>query len=448
MNDAAIPTATPTSYYYMRINRRTFLKSAAALAAAPYIVPARVLGRGGAVAPSERIVTGGIGIGGRGSADLNTLMAEQDVQFVAVCDVRKSRRDAVKTIVNNKYGNNDCAGYDDIREFLAERKDIDAVLIATGDRWHALASVLAMRAGKDVYCEKPSCLTIAEGQAVVETAKRYGRVYQTGVQRLSEPNHIFAIEMARTGRLGPIHTAYADCRYRGGGRTDWLPEQPLPPKEEVDWETWLGPTPWHPYNATYVNHGWYNFRDFATDVAMWGAHTVAQALAGLDMTNVTTIEFDYASPDATIVTRLSNGVKLVLYRITGDVWKPCEYWRSSCGERFDGPEGWAAAADGYAKPDVSSPAMLGEFKKIISEYTARTGRSLNHMRDFLDCVRSRRTTVANPDVMFRSMSICLAADICEQLQRNVKLDLQKAEFIGDDEANHLRSRTMRAPWTL
>ena len=434
----------------MRINRRTFLKSAAAIAVAPYIVPARVLGRGGAVAPSERIITGGIGIGGRGSADLNTLLGETDVQFVAVCDVRKSRRDAVKTIVNNKYGNNDCAGYSDIREFLAERTDLDAVLIATGDRWHALASILAMRAGKDVYCEKPSCLTMAQGKLVVETAKQYGRVYQTGAQRLSEPNHVFAIEMSRTGRLGPIHTAYADCRWRGGFRHDWLPAEPEPPKDEVNWDAWLGPTPWRPYNSAYVNGGavWYNCYDLATDIAMWGAHTVAQALAGLDMTNVTTIEFEYAGADATMVTRLSNGVKLVLYRVPGDVWKPCEFWHGSCGERFDGPEGWAAAADGYTKPDVSSPLLLDEFKKVIADYTARTQRPMNHMRDFLNCVRSRRATVANPEVMFRSMSICLAADICEQLKRNLKFDLLKAEFIGDAEANRLCSRTMRPPWTI
>jgi len=434
----------------MKINRRTFLKNAAILAAAPYVVPASVLGRGGAVAPSERIILGGIGIGGRGTHDLNWMLAEQDIQFAAVCDVRKTRREAAKNVVDTKYGNKDCAVYGNLHEFLAERTDLDAVLIATGDRWHALAAILAMQAGKDVYCEKPSCLTIAQGQAVVETARRYARVYQTGAQRLSEPNHVFAIEMARTGRLGPIHTAYADCRWRGGQRHDWLPAEPEPLKEEVDWDTWLGACPWRPYNSGYLSGGggWYNFYDLATDVAMWGAHTVAQALAGLDMSNVSSIEFEYAGPDATIMTRLSNGVKLVLYRIAGDVWKQCEFWHGSCGERFDGPEGWTAAADGYAMTDVSSPALLLEYKKVLAEYAGRTQRSLNHVRDFFDCVRSRRQTVANPEVMCRSMSICLAADICEQLKRNLKFDLLKYEFIGDAEANRLRSRTVREPWRI
>jgi predicted dehydrogenase len=377
------------------------------------------------------------------------MLGESDVRFVAVCDVRRASRESARDAVNGKYGNKDCAAYRDIRELLAERTDIDAVLIATGDRWHAPASVMAMRAGKDVYCEKPACLTMAQGQMVVETARRYGRVYQTGAQRLSEAHHVFAIEMARTGQLGQIHTAYADIRWRDGMRHDWLPTQPEPPKDEVDWDAWLGPCPWRPYNEGYVNGGgWYHFYDFATDVAMWGAHTVVQALAGLDMTNVSFIEFDYEGPDVSMVTRLSNGVKLVLYRAGGSVWDKCEYWHGSCGERFDGPEGWVAAADGYSKPDVSSPTLLSKYREVLAEYTARTRRPMNHVRDFFDCVRSRRLTVASPEVMYRAMSICLAADICEQLRRNLKFDLLKSEFVGDAEANRMRSRAMRAPWQI
>jgi hypothetical protein len=147
-----------------------------------------------------------------------------------------------------------------------------------------------------------------------------------------------------------------------------------------------------------------------------------------------------------MVTRLSNGVKLVLFRVAGSVWEPCQYWHGACGERFDGSEGWVAAADGYTSPDVSSPALLRESRKVVSDYTARTQRPMNHVRDFFDCIRSRRPTVANPDVMHRSMTICLAADICEQLRRNLKFDLRRAEFVSDPEANRMRSRAMRAPY--
>ena len=209
-------------------SRRRFLKTAAgasALATVPYFIPASALGKDGAVPPSERIVVGGIGIQNRGRHDLGWIMRSPEVQFVAICDLQKKQRLAVKDIVDNHYGTKDCAMYPEINGFLAERGDIDAVLIATGDRWHALASILAMRAGKDVYTEKPSCMTIAEGRAVVETARRYCRVYQTGTQRLSEANHVFCIEMARSGRLGKIHTAYAHIAPWDAAemRHDWLP---------------------------------------------------------------------------------------------------------------------------------------------------------------------------------------------------------------------------------
>jgi predicted dehydrogenase len=442
MNDQAATSLT----------RRQFLTRgimAAGAAAVPCLAPISALGRGGTVPPSERIAMAGIGMGGRGSYDLGVMLSQPDVQWRAVCDVLKSRRMAAKALVDGKYGNKDCAVYSDFRELLAERDDVDAVLIAAGDRWHALASVLSMRAGKDVYCEKPACLTMAQGQMIVASAQRYARVYQTGAQRLSEPPHVFGIELARSGRLGPIHTVYADCRWRDGRNYDWLPAEPEPSKDELDWDLWLGPSPWRPYNRGYVNGGgWYHYYDFATDVAMWGAHTVAQALAGLDMTHITGIELEYAGPEATIITRLSNGVKLVLYRVGGSVWAPCEFWHGACGERFDGPEGWVAAADGYTKPDVSSPALMRDYAEVLSEYVARTGRPMNHVRDFVDCIRSRRPTIANPEVMYRSMSICLAADICEQRQRNLKFDLAKSEFLADPEANRLRSRAMRTPFAF
>ena len=428
------------------MNRRQFLKNTVAaggVLAVPSIIPASARG---AAAPSERIVMGAIGVGRRASHDLAWMLAEKDVQFTALCDVQKTRRERAKNVVDKKYKSRDCATYRDLHELLA-REDIDAVLIATGDRWHATASIMAMRAGKDVYCEKPSCFSIAEGQLVVDTASRYSRVYQTGAQRLSEANHVFAIEMARTGRLGNIHTVYADIRYRGGARHDWLPAQPDPPKDDVDWDAWLGPCPWRSYNKAYVNSGWYDFYDFATDVAMWGAHTIAQALAGIDMSNVSHIEFEYGSPDATIITRLSNGIKMVLFRVPGvSCWKPCKYWHGSCGERFDGSEGWAGAADGYSKPDVSSPALLSEYKRVVGNYTAGTRRPMSHVRDFFNCVKSRQMTVANPEVMRNAMSMCLAADICCRLKRNLTLDLVTFKFKGDAEANRFRSRAMRIPW--
>jgi len=431
------------------VSRRSFLtrtvKAGAALAF-PVLVPGRALGREGYVKPSERILLGGIGIGRRGGSDLRWFLRNRDVQFLAVCDVREKRRREVKHIVDKHYYNKDCETYRNLNEFLAERTDLDAVLIATGDRWHALAAVLAMRAGKDVYCEKPSCMTIAEGKAVLETERRYGRVYQTGTQRLSIDHFVFCIETARSGRLGRIHTAYAHIAPWDAAelKHEWLPAEPLPPREVVDWDAWLGPCPWRPFNRRYIEGGWRGYYDFHTScIGEWGAHTFAQAQAGLDALDTSPVTYEYVNNPTGdgMVTTFANGVKMILSR--GN-----KYWRGSCGMRFDGTEGYVATADGYRKPDVSSPRLLDDFKKIVGSYAARTGRSLDHVRNFLDCVRSRRRPVANAQVMYNSMATVHAANICMWLKRDLRYDPAKAEFIGDEEANRLRSRAMRRPWII
>lgn len=413
---------------------------------APCLIPASVLGRNGTVPPSEKIVLGGMGVGGRGSYVLSWMLPEPDVQFVAICDAKKSSRESVKRLVDNRYGNKDCAMYRDMRDFLATRTDIDALLIATGDRWHALASIMAMRAGKDVYSEKPSCMTIAEGRGVVDTANRHGRVYQTGVQRLSEANFVYCIETALNGRLGKVHTAYAHIAPWDAAemRHDWLEAEPEPPKDEVDWDQWLGPCPWRPYNSAYTRGAWRGHYDFHTScIGEWGAHTFAQAQAGIGALDTSAVEYQYVPNESGdgMITKFANGAKMILSR--GDKW-----WHGSCGMRFDGPEGWVSAADGYSKPDVSSPALLSDFSKVVRDYMARTQRPMNHVRNFFDCVKSRRQTVTNPDVMYRSMSTVHAANICMWLKRDVKYDPVKGEFINDAEANRLRSRAMREPWAI
>ena len=432
----------------LKLTRRSFLKRAAAAAAVPYIVPATVFGRDGKVPPSERIILGGIGIGNRGSHDLQWMMPEKDVQFVAVCDPQRKRAESVKQIVDTRYGNKDCVIYHNTPEFLAERTDIDALLVTTGDRWHAMASIMAMRAGKDVYSEKPSSMTIAEGQAVVETARRYRRIYQTGTQRLSEGNFTFCNEMLRLGRLGKVHTVRAHIAPWDAAemRHDWLPAEPLPPKEEVDWDQWLGPCPWRPYNSTYTRGGWRGHYDFHTScIGEWGAHTFAQCQVGMGAGETSAIEYKYVKNESGdgMVTHFANGIKMILERDMSN-----KFWRGSCGVRYEGPEGWVSAADGYSKPDVSSPAMLDDFRKIVYDYQARTQRPMSHVRDFLDCVKSRRQTVSNAVMMHRSMTTVHAANICMWLKRDMRYDSVKEEFINDPEANRLRSRAMREPWII
>jgi hypothetical protein len=366
------------------------------------------------------------------------------VQFVAICDVRKERREAVKKLADAHHGNADCKMYANLREFLDIRKDIDAVLIATGDRWHALASILAMRAGKDVFCEKPSAMTIAEGRAVVETAQKTGRIYQTGVQRLSEANFVAAIELARAGKLGEVHTVRAHIAPWDDAHLlrDWLPAEPEPPPGEVDWDAWLGPCPVRPYNSAYVKGKWRGHYDFHTScIGEWGAHTFAQGQAGINALNTSPVAYAYVENKTGdgMVTTFAGGVKMILQR---------EGWKGSCGMRFEGPEGWVAVADGYKAPEVSSPALLAEAEKLMAGYQERTGRALNHVRDFFNCVKSRKPAVANPEVMHRSMSTVHAANICMWLRRDLKYEPVKEEFPGDAAANRFRSRTQRPPWVI
>jgi predicted dehydrogenase len=213
-------------------NRRQFLKTAlqaSAVLAAPQVSAGAALGRDGGVAASERIVLGGIGIGGRGTYDLGCFLEEPDVRFVAVCDVKAARREAIKKKADDKYGNRDCATYRDLRELLA-RSDIDAVLIATGPNWHALASILAANAGKDVYCEKPCTKNIAQSLALAETFRRTGRVFQAGTQRRSLPNFAFAVDLARRGKLGKLQTLYAHPGGLATATSGWRTPEPEPDK--------------------------------------------------------------------------------------------------------------------------------------------------------------------------------------------------------------------------
>ena len=438
------PTSLPVP-----LTRRGFLKRAAAATgaiAAPCLIPASALGLNGAVPPSERIILGGMGVGGRGTGVLNWMLPEKDVQFVAICDAKKAQREAIKRLVDGKYDNKDCKMYRDMREFLATRTDIDALLIATGDRWHATAATMAMRAGKDVYSEKPSSMTVAEGQAVVATAKRYGRIYQTGTQRLSEDNFTFANELLRTGRLGHVHTVRAHIAPWDAAemKYDWLPAEPEPSKDVVDWDQWLGPCPWRPYNSAYTRGGWRGYYDFHTScIGEWGAHTFAQCQFAIGQAHTSAIQYSYVNNptgDGMVVV-FPNGIKMVLSR--GDQW-----WHGSCGVRYEGTEGWVAVADGYAKPEVSSPALLADFSKLVKDYMARTERPMSHVRNLFDCIKSRRLTVANPEVMHRSMSTVHGANICMWLKRDLKYDPVKEEFINDVDANRLRSRAQRAPWNI
>jgi len=429
------------------VSRRQFLKKAAAVAGAvalPYFVPAKALGRDGYVAPSEKIVLGAIGIGPRGRYDLDNMVSEPDVQFVAICDVQRDRREAVKAMADAKYGNKDCAMYRDFRELLA-RADIDAVLIATGDHWHALASIMAAKAGKDVYSEKPCGITIGLCQALHDTMRRCGRVFQAGTQRRSVPNFQFAVNLARSGKLGKLHTLHASI-YKLRVRHDWLPEEPLPPKDEVDWDMWLGPSPWRPYNRQYVRGGWRAHYDFDSGATFldWGAHTLDLCQWANQADGTVPVEYE-ATPEA-VICRYANGVKIVCDQLPEAFGNRDPQYRTStgtCPVRFEGDEGWIETGD--SGEIVVKPESLRSSRNVQRANGIAPG---SHVRNFLDCIKTRQTPSAGPEVMKYSHIACHAAALSWQLGRKLKFDPVKEEFIGDDEANRYLARAMREPWYL
>jgi predicted dehydrogenase len=424
------------------LSRRRFLQASAAASVAlacPAIVPSSALGRVGAVAPSERITLGGIGIRHRGGYVLGFMLEQPDVQFVAVADVRADRRTDVKQLADQKYSNNACTAYRDFRELL-DRPDIDAVLIATGDRWHAPASILATEAGKDVYSEKPCAITIELSRRLADAIRSSGRVFQAGTQRRNVSNFQHAVQLARTGKLGKLHTLHASI-YELQDRHDWLPAEPEPSKDVVDWDMWLGPAPWRPYNRQYVDGAWRGHHDFDSGAKLldWGAHTLDLCQWALQADDTTPVTYEplQVPGDNVIECAYASGVKLVLRK---DGWLGL----GTCPVRFEGDEGWVETGDS-GRIEVSSATLRAELPPPCPD----PGVSPRlHVRDFFDCVKTRGKPACHADIAARSHIACHAAALAWILGRKLTFDPESETFVNDEEANRMRSRAMREPWTL
>lgn len=431
----------------LNATRREFLLGAAAATAAATLAaawPGHAVGQERKSSPNDRINLAIIGIGPRCTYDLKAMLPFPDIRCVAIADVQAKRREAGKALVDGHYGNSDCVLYRDFRELL-DRKDIDAVLIATGDRWHAAASILAAQAGKDVYSEKPCGITIAACQELAETMHRERRVFQAGTQRRSVPNFQKAVELAHTGKLGTLHTLHASV-YMPTLDNTWLPSQPIPPREVCDWSLWLGPAAWRPYNESYVNGRWRGQWDFDSGARLldWGAHTVDLCQWANQADD--TMPIEYVPSEKNIVCRYANGVKLILDFLPEPFRNRSPQYITrlgTCPVRFIGDKGWVETGDSgeiVVEPESLQKELPNQEKRVVGlDVTA-------HARNFFDCIRTRGTTAANPDVMRRSHIACHAAALSWILQRPLKLDPMKEEFLDDPEANRLRTRPAR-DWT-
>jgi len=429
------------------LTRRRFLKRAglaAAVAAAPYIVPDTATGAAPDVAsPSERVTMGIIGCGHRGPSVMQHFLRQPDVQWLAACDCREARLAKVKQIVDRHYGNADCAAYRDFREMLAQ-PDLDAVLIATGTRWHALGSIYAARAGKDVYSEKPISLTLAEGRALVETCRRLGTIYQAGYQRHSVDSFRFAVECVHEGRIGALKEIL--CKV-------WecppiRPSPPIPVPEGFWYDMWLGSTPWHPFTWARVN-GWRYVWDTGggmidgmgchwTDLAQWANRSEHTGPVRVEVEEVR-----WPPPTALSEVPVSCRVALAYANGVRCIMESRGRFEERC-IRFTGTEGWIQVDD-HTNTVTAEPRSLLRLRAISAKGWGDPG---DHIRNFLDGIKTRRPCVCHPEAAHRAMSLCHLTNIALRLGRTLHWDPETETFPGDPEADRLRARALRPPWRL
>jgi hypothetical protein len=417
----------------------------AAAVAAPAIIPASALGRAGARSPNDRITMGFIGVGGQGGGHLlggawtyvaGGYAGRKEIQVLAVCDVWRERRESATRKVNDHYaevygkGNyKSCEPYTDFRHVL-DRADIDAVLIATPAHWHATMAAMAVAAGKDVYCEKPTAVTVRESQAMLSAVRRYGRVYQAGTQQRSEYDGKFrrACEFVRSGRIGKLQAIYA---YRDGGAVFWPqrfgPARPVPP--DLDWDLYLGPAPWLPYDGNTGAHR------FDIGELNWGQHhyDIVQWAAGADDTGPVELfmEGDHSCY------KYASGVVV--------------YGKPYPGEPIGG-DGGACFVGTQGRIAVDRDALVSDPPDIVREPLRPDELHLyyspSHSGNFLECIRTRKKPICDADIAHRAASALLLGGVVKQLKRPLKWDPKAEQFINDEEANRMLSIAKRPPWCI
>jgi predicted dehydrogenase len=446
-----------------RLPRRTILRGAATAVLAPWIVPASAVGAAGTTAPSNRVTLGFIGVGFMGQRHhLSRFVQYPEAQVLAVCDVDRWRRENARATVEAAYAAKrpsgtyrGCTAYNDLRELL-DRDGLDAVLIATGDRWHAPATVLAARAGKDIYVEKAMSLTIAEGRAMVDAVRRYGRVCQVGLQQRSGREFQLACRLVREGAVGKVRRIFVISP--GVSQEVDLPAEPVP--DGLDWDLWLGPAPWRPFNSRFHQYGqskgvvpWNFCRDFggglltsndvhSFDVVQWalerdesGPVEIAPPETGLYPA------LTYKYPGDVLVHVVDKRLNPQQHEIP-PAWNPLTSLQNF-GALFVGERGWIhVGRSGYLTswPPELVAANPGRYDRFLT--------LVDHHRDWLAAVRTRRRPACDVSVGCHSTNVALLGCIACWTGRRLRWDAAQETFLDDDEANRLRRRAMRGPWQV
>ncbi|MEW6071680.1 MAG: Gfo/Idh/MocA family oxidoreductase [Planctomycetota bacterium] len=434
-----------------RFSRRRLLKGAAAAGAAavmPAIVPAAARGRGGRIAPSERIRMGFIGVGSQGRSNMNWFLGKPEVQVLAVCDVDRSHREAAKAVVDRHYGSSDCGSHLDFHALLG-RGDLDAVALALPDQWHAIPAIAAARAGLDIFGEKPLARSIRESRAISDAVRRYGCVWQTGSWQRSVPHFRQAAELVRAGILGRVH--HVDVGLPTGRAFENRPPRPVP--ADLDWDRWLGPAPWRPYcefGSDKCHWDWRWILDFSGgQLTDWAGHHIDIAHWGLGYDRTGPIEVEgtgeyppdglWDAPTAYDFTcRYESGVTI---RVAND------QRMGFMGTKWFGEAGWIYVDRGGSS--ASDPGFLAPETLAPRDYALYPGNEeRDHVDNFLDCVRSRRETITPVETACRSISVGHLGEIAMLTGRRVRWNPATEEILDDPAASALLGRAYREPWVL
>ena len=433
-----------------KVSRRHFIATTAAAIAAPTFIPSSALGADGATAPSNRIVIGIVGWGMMGPGNTRGLMAHKDCQVVAACDLDKRPLQQAVDTINKNYGNTDCKSYHDYREMFA-RKDIDAVMIAIPDHWHALAATEALRQKKDVYGEKPLARTIAEQQAIVQAVQKNKRIWQTGSWQRSEANFHKAAEIVRNGMIGKVKhvevglpSGHNDFK---GTKNKMAITEPPP---ELDYEMWVGPSKMMPYIEGRLHMNWrWNYNFGGGQLLDWIGHHCDIAHWGLGFDNSGPLEIEgkgeFPPKDAVWNTATTYRCELkypddITMTIAGG------HKDIKSGTKWIGTDGWVWVDRGAF---ASSNPQWEEWHDVPEDARKiKLIKSRNHYRNFLDSVRSRQPTIAPVETAHHSAIPGHLSLIAMMVGRKIQWDAKKEKIVGDKEASQLLTRDYRKPWKL
>ena len=437
------------------MNRRVFLRRSGTLVGGAAALPLLGASRASARAANERITMAAIGVGRMGRGDLATVLGEPDVQVVAVCDVDANRCRDARIMVEKRYADrtkngtyNGCREIHDFRDIIA-RDDIDAVMVCTPDHWHALPAIAAARAGKDIFIQKPMTYSVAEGRALSDTVRQYGRVLQVGSQQRSDPRFRLACEWVRNGYIGRVSRVEVGCGIDPGSAN--APAMPVPPN--LDYDFWLGPAPWEPYTEAHVHPrkgygrpGWLRTRAYCIGMMTgWGSHHMDIAHWGLGKMSTGPVMIrgwaEYPDDGVWTVHRdwdvtytYADGVEI---HFGGNR-------RYRQGVTFHGSDGKIYVRRGFL--DAQPKELLHQ---TLSPDDIHLPRSQGgHMHNFIECIRTRSEPVAPVENGHRSCTVCILGDIAARLGRTLYWDPENERFRHDDMANRMLWRPMRAPWTI